>query len=273
MTKKIYYVITLFTFLLALTSCSSTRTKYVKSPLDDLIVKYMNQRDFSILLADMNYDEATDKYYHKYRIMLPVKANINWSKEDLEKEDEGKAEFIFEDTKMLEVSPLIFEEHINDLGMVLLSKENGVLNKETTPSGYDGYVGNEKYGHWQTNSSGGSFWAFYGRYRFLSDLLYMPSRGYYRDDWGRYRRDYYRKKPYYGTATNKYGTKTFKGKGSNWTSKPTSFKSKVRNKVSRSASALKSRGYSSSKSYSKTKRNSSRYSRSSSRSRSGGFGK
>ena len=55
-------------------------------------------------------------------------------------------------------------------------------------------VGNPSYGEWRTNSSGASFWAFYGQYRLLSDLWRGPvyynswagNRGYsYFNDVGR----------------------------------------------------------------------------------------
>ncbi|WP_086932373.1 hypothetical protein [Agarilytica rhodophyticola] len=47
-------------------------------------------------------------------------------------------------------------------------------------------VGNPNYGYWQQNSNGTSFWAFYGQYRLLSDLLSGPV---YYSNWSR-RRDY-----------------------------------------------------------------------------------
>ncbi|MBL1292801.1 MAG: hypothetical protein COB61_002910 [Thiotrichales bacterium] len=52
-------------------------------------------------------------------------------------------------------------------------------------------VGNPHYGQWQTNSSGSSFWAFYGQYAFFSSLFRGPvyygnwssgrNRSYYHD--------------------------------------------------------------------------------------------
>ena len=58
-------------------------------------------------------------------------------------------------------------------------------------------VGNPQYGSWQTNASGGTFWAWYGQYAFFSNLFGGPyrystwagTRGYsYYNDAGR---DYY----------------------------------------------------------------------------------
>ncbi len=48
-------------------------------------------------------------------------------------------------------------------------------------------VGNPHYGSWQTNSSGSSFWVWYGQYALISSLLGGPRVGY--GDWSG-RRDY-----------------------------------------------------------------------------------
>ena len=58
-------------------------------------------------------------------------------------------------------------------------------------------VGNPQYGSWQTNSSGNSFWHWYGQYAFFSSMFRSPI-GY--GSWGRHR-DY----SYY----NDYGRSTY----------------------------------------------------------------
>ena len=254
-------------------SSTSTKPKYVKSPLDEIITKYLNEQNYSVILADMDYKESEDKYYHKYRIIIE-KSNPNLSAEELNDSLAVASDIEYTDTDWNVVSPIIFEEYQGDLGMTILSKKNGVLNRNSSPAGYDNYVGNSRYGRWETQSNGSSFWAFYGRYRLFSDLFYGP-RYYARSDWNRYDRGYRNTSSYYGT-NNSYGTKSQKNTHTSWSRKPQSFKDKVGSRVKQSSSALKSRGYTSSKSYSKTNktsRNSSRYSKSSSRSRSGGFGK
>lgn len=45
-------------------------------------------------------------------------------------------------------------------------------------------IGNPSYGHWQRNSSGMSFWAWYGMYSMMGDLF---GRRTYYNDWGRSR--------------------------------------------------------------------------------------
>jgi len=249
-------------------SCGEERKKYIKSPLDNIITTYIDAQNYSVILADMDYKEDSDKYFHKYKIIVEKKANNTETTED---------DFDIKTTDWQEVSAITFEDYQEDLGMTVLSKKNGVLEKNSTPAGYDNYVGNKKYGSWQTHSNGSSFWAFYGQYRFLSSLFYGPSYRYYRNDYDYYRTNHSGRSSYYGRNKNTYGTSSSKNTSSTWNSKPKSFKDKVRSNVKRSSSSLKSKGYSSSKSYkssNKTTRSANRYSSSSSsRGRSGGFGK
>ncbi|WP_158975014.1 hypothetical protein [Cellulophaga sp. L1A9] len=264
---KLFKTILFTSMLLLIVSCGEERKKYLKSPLDTIITTHIDTQNYSVILADMDYKEDTDKYYHKYKIIIEKAKNTTEAVED---------DFDIKTTEWQEVSAITFEDYQEDLGMTILSKKEGVLDKQSTPAGYSNYVGNEKYGHWQTHSNGSSFWAFYGQYHFMSSLFYGPSHRYYRNDYDYYRTNHYRRSSYYGRNKN-FGTSTYKNANSNWNSKPKTFKDKVRTNVTRSSSALKSKGYSSSKSYngsSQTSRNTNRYSNSSSsRSRSGGFGK
>ncbi|WP_221409128.1 hypothetical protein [Reichenbachiella versicolor] len=236
-------------------------SEWRKSPIDELIRQLSDEPTYSILLYDMDADESEDIYRHQYRVII-------------EKPDTVMAR----ETTWYDVSPVEFEQHIDDMGMTIVSKKNGVLHKETSPAGYDNYVGNEKYGQWRRDSGGNSFWEFYGRYAFMSSMFNMiayPARYSY---WNNYYGGYYGTgRSYYG-PNNYYGTRSYTssntGQKTNWGSRPSSFKQKVRNNVARSAAASSSRSYSSGSSYSKTSRNDSRSSSSTGyRSRSGGFGK
>lgn len=251
--------------VLFLSSCGEERKKYIKSPLDIIITTYIDVQNYSVILADMDYKESEDTYYHKYKIIIEKPVSESESKED---------DFDVKLTEWKKVSAITFEKHQNDLGMTVLSKKDGVLDKKSAPAGYNNYVGNPKYGSWQRHSNGSSFWAFYGQYHFMSNLFYGSNHRYYRNDYDYYRRNYYGTRNYYG-KNNSYGTSNYKN--SSWSKKPKSFKEKVQTKVKKSSSSMKSKGYNSSKSYGSNKqtpRNSNRYSSSSSsRSRSGGFGK
>ncbi|WP_010520335.1 hypothetical protein [Aquimarina agarivorans] len=281
MKKFLILFLSIFGLFLGLISCGSKteqRPKFVKSPVDNIITKYIDKSDYSVILADMDYREDIDKYYHKYQILIQEE-KPKLTRDQLADTTAQASDIKIETTDWLEVSPIVFEDYQNDLGMTILSKENGVLDKNSAPAGANGYVGNPQYGQWQTHSNGSSFWIFYGRYRLMSDLFFGPRYGYGgyygypRSDWNDYRRNYRGRTDYYG-KNNQYGTRSKTNTNTSWNKKPSDFKSKVRSKVAQSSSSLKSRGYTSSKSYSKTTRNANRFSSSSSsRGRSGGFGK
>jgi hypothetical protein len=238
---------------------TSVSKEWKKSPLDDLIKSLADEQNFTIILHDMDAEGST--YKHQYRTIIEHPDTV-----------------LTNNTNWLKVSDVFFEQHVDDMGMEVASKKDGVLHKEVAPAGYSNYVGNSKYGQWEQRN-GSSFWSFYGRYAFMSSMFNMMAYPARRSYWNDYRGHYGTGRSYYGPSGSKvYGTKSYTsstaGKNSSWGNKPSSFRSSVRSNVSRSASATKSRRYSSTNSYGKTSRSSSRTSRSTPmRSRSGGFGK
>ncbi len=105
-------------------------------------------------------------------------------------------------------------------------------------------VGNPQYGNWQTNSSGGSFWAWYGQYAFFSSMFRSPI-GY--SSWGRHR-DY----SYY----NDYGRNNYTSPSQRRSQN--SVERKTKNRFARSGKSFNSP-------YSKTKHTTSQVARSQSR--------
>ena len=256
--SKIKHWITLVFAAILLVQCTSSSTKkFVKEPLDAIIKENSKYQNFSIILYDMDYDQSNKSYKHQYQILV----------EPLPPEDTTLVETI---TTWKVVSDAFFNKHVEDMGMEIAFKKDGKLEKKTAPPGYSNYVGNKKYGHWNTNSSGNSFWAFYGRYAFMSSMFRMASYPIYRSHYNNYHSNYYGSgRSYYGPRTssggNTYGTSSSYNKArttSTWNNKSSSFKSNVRSNVSRSASTSKRKS-----------RSSSRYKGSNSRSRSGGYGK
>lgn len=254
LTKVIFVAIMIVTVF----SCSKKR-RFIKSPIDELITAYNAERDFSIILYDMDYDEKNDAYKHQYQILL---------------ERSTPDTLIEKKTSWYTVSDELFNAHVNDMGMELVSKKDGVLKKAVSPAGYSNYIGNKKYGHW-VERDGNRFWEFYGRYammRSIFNLTMMPVRYSYWDDY--YSGYYGYGRTYYGPQNQSgqtvYGTNGSYSKnptnegGGAWNSKSNSFKDKVRSRVKQSAAKSKA---------SRISRSSSRYSSNSSRSRSGGFGK
>jgi hypothetical protein len=139
--------------------------------------------------AEFWVNDAEIQYYHRYRLIENgQKTETGWQPVD---ED-------------------LFSANIDNLGMDIISKPYGMYafeaNQEAAPPGM-AYVGNDQYGHWQKDSAGNSFWAFYGRYAFLNALL--GGNRYSYNDWQHWKRDYRGRKPYYGEnvdGTRRYGT-------------------------------------------------------------------
>lgn len=227
---KFFYIA--FLSISALASCG--KKSYKKSPLDEIIRDLPRDGIFSIILYDMEAQGSVfETYYHRYQVI----------------KDDGYGNVNEIKTAWHEVGKQEFNRYINDMGMEIAARDStGKLTKNISPPGYNNYVGNPRYGHWE-NRGGSSFWAFYGQYAFMSSLFrmgsYPVSRGYY-DDWhGNYRGTGRR---YYGPSggSRYYGT----GSAYNRTSNPRSsrssrngtFRDRVGNRVSKSSSKSSSFG-------------------------------
>lgn len=248
-----------YSFFILLSACllfsCGTSKEFSKTPVDELVQKMDKEQNFTIILYDMDVEGSWSKdYKHKYKIITDTQVNDSTFK------PEEKI------TDWLPVDENFFEMHANDMGMEIVAKTDGKLNKQVAPPGYSNYVGNQKYGNWKTDNSGNSFWAFYGQYAFMSNMIGLMAGPVYRSGYNNYNSSYRGVRPYYGTSTAKYGTFSDANKRANPTfankmSSNSSFKSKVQSSASRSTTA-------------KSTRSGSRYSSSSSRGRSsGGFGK
>ncbi len=118
--------------------------------------------------------------------------------------------------------PVIFNDSLLDIVNTLADLSNGTLPRINIPPKQadelitpgNQLVGNPNYGKWQTDSSGNSFWEWYGQYMLLSTVagaVFGNRYGYhqgpiYRDDWyGRqnysYHHDYGRNA--YGSAADR----------------------------------------------------------------------
>lgn len=202
-----YSILALTALLLA--SCGGNEKEYIQFPADTLVRDMDAVKNFSIVLYDMDVTED-DRYMHKYKIIQ----NNGTATADTAQPDSTElaqpataADLGFEEkiTDWMQVSAEDFDFHSSDMGMEIVSKVDGTISKVAAPPGYSQYVGNEKYGQWQSNSSGESFWSFYGKYMFISSMFNLMSPvpyGYY----GGYN-SYRGTRPYYGPAgSNAYGT-------------------------------------------------------------------
>ncbi len=200
-------------------------------PLERLKAQLASAPEYSIVLEDMKEEGVFfPTYYHKYRV---VQGDQTWT------------------TDWLEVSESVYRNHENFLGMTLASK--GPDGETTTPHppGYD-YVGNPKYGQWRTDSSGRSFWEFYGQYALLRDLLGLGGRVIYRNDYDLYQTYRNQNRPYYG-PNREYGTRGtltrqtkpsfFERRRAREMIRRERFLQKFRRRVGRSRSPFRARGF------------------------------
>ena len=168
--------------------------KFTKSPLDNYIIQFSDEKEFSVILQDMDVEGTFFKTHkHKYKV-IRVKDSMPYE----------------ETSDWVEVEKNFFWKNENNLGMTILQKNGeGKISKVAAPPGYN-YVGNSRYGEWRSNGSGGSFWAFYGQYMFMSHMFGMMSRPVYRREYNSYMGGgYYGSRNYYGPRSGssyKYGT-------------------------------------------------------------------
>ncbi|ANQ49145.1 hypothetical protein KMW28_07330 [Flammeovirga yaeyamensis] len=246
-------------------SCTSNENRFRKSPVDQMIIEMSDLNDFTIILEDMDAEEHlfTQNFYrHKYKVITLGADSIPQVKK----------------TDWYDVSQDFFQLHSGDIGMEIASKVDGKLSKQVSPPGYSGYVGNERYGHWQRDNSGQSFWVFYGQYAMMRSIFNMGYYGrVYRSGYYDYTSHYRSGRNYYGgsVGTPKYGTYSSGAQKANPTfsnrmSSSSGFKNTVNRSVSRSPARYSAGSRASStSSSSRSNSSSSRYgSGSSSRSRS-----
>ena len=152
--------------------------------IDQLKNQLKNVSDYSIILNDMKEEgNFSSTYFHKYQV---VQADKSWT------------------TDWQEVPKDFYEKNKTFLGMTLASAVGGKAVNNVSPPGYN-FVGNEQYGQWRQDSSGNSFWEFYGKYRMFTDVLGFLSGPIYRRDYDDYDYNRSRRRPYFGRH-NQYGT-------------------------------------------------------------------
>ncbi len=215
-------------FLLMATLIGCGGKKFTKTPLDNYIVDFSNEKEYSVIIEDMDVDGTFFKTYkHKYKV-IRVQDNVPFESV----------------TDWIEVEKNYFWKNENFLGMCVLEKKpDGTISKVASPPGYR-YVGDNHYGEWRSHG-GNSFWAFYGQYMFMSHMFGMNNRPVYQRHYNTYRGGgYYGRKSYLGP---KVGNSTMYGTNSPQTqkSKPNFYKrraSKSGWSASRSRSGGRSRG-------------------------------
>lgn len=252
-----------------LVSCGGSDPELKKTPVDKLLLKLDKYDNFGIILYDMEIKEGSfsDDYQHRYKVTYEEKAPmteedkeayIKTKKEELLAEGdtaaannivppETKTEVKDSLTKWYDVSEAFFAQQSKNMGMEVASKYDGEVSKVASPPGYNRYVGNQQYGHWQQRSDGTSFWAFYGQYMFMRSMFGYGSP-IYRSGYNDYRRSYRSNRPYYGSSgRTRYGTGSANARSQNkgLANKSSKFRQKL-SRVQRSTSSRTGRSRSSS---------------------------
>lgn len=195
MPKAYFLLFILAAAILPLTGCGGPSG----SPVDDLKAYFKDIPTWSVILEDMKIEGTFfDSYYHKYKITVPPGEGTT----EAASTETAPADIKTYATEWYEISQKRYKNFENMLGMTVYSKTEGQESTTPGPPGYE-YVGDKRYGQWQSNSSGQSFWVFYGQYRLLSDLL--GGGRVYRGGYDTYRRDRSQGRAYYGPRGD-YGT-------------------------------------------------------------------
>ncbi|OQY49524.1 MAG: hypothetical protein B6230_07960 [Desulfobacteraceae bacterium 4572_89] len=219
-------VIMVFGLVPFLTSCGGGSGEI---PLTSLKRDLADKPTYSILLDDMKKEGTFSKsYYHKYLVVEP---------------DGSKK------TDWLRVPEKYFRANEAFLGMALVTKKDGVVEDQVSPPGY-GYVGDSEYGRWRQDSSGGSFWEFYGKYAFFSSLFGGWYHPVHRNDYGMYRKYRSQGRPFFGSR-KEYGSSGaiakkirpgfFATRMAGAKSSKQSFKNRVSSRIGRTKTGLRGR--------------------------------
>ncbi len=225
MNRLVFCALAIVLAALFLFGCAGKRL-----PLDTIKAEFKDVPTYSVILADMDERGTFFKsYYHKYRIVQDERSYI---------------------TGWMQVPRDYYRRYANFLGMTLAVKKEGQFDASVAPPGYH-YVGDKRYGSWQRDSSGNSFWAFYGQYAFLSTLL--GGHRIYRNDYTTYQQYRSQNRPYYG-RNNEFGTRGtitrsqkpnfYARQAAKARARKASFSKRVNQRVGRTRSSYRSRSFS-----------------------------
>ncbi|MBF0472467.1 MAG: hypothetical protein HQK93_01870 [Nitrospirae bacterium] len=208
----------LFLTLIMLAGCE------VPNPIEKFRAELTRYPEYSVILSDMKEEgDLSSSYFHKYTIVTGVmkreqgkdiktpsepSSNTKPDTKTETKPNTKPAEELTYETKntdWMRVPQKVYKQYENYLGMTILSKDaKGTISDTAYPAGYQ-YVGDSRYGQWKNDSSGHSFWEFYGKYMFMSSIFHMIGNRVNRNDYDNYKTNNSLRKPYFGT-NNDYGT-------------------------------------------------------------------
>ena len=194
--------------------------------------------EWSIILEDMRAEGLfSPKYFQKYKLITG-------------NGDTTEQQMVENVTDWEKVSRRYYEKYEPYYHMVLASKvPEQAASYYPTPPGYQ-YVGDNRYGQWQRDDSGNSFWAFYGKYAMFQTLLsgFRGPRNIYQDDYRQYRRYRDNGRPYSGSHSQHHNTtattrnqNSFDRRKSGMAQRQSDFQQKARARTGRTSRSSSSR--------------------------------
>ncbi|SLM30834.1 conserved hypothetical protein [Desulfamplus magnetovallimortis] len=222
-------VVIIFSVLLFMSFLNGCGSNAGSDHLADIKSQLVNEKTYSIVLEDMKEEGTFSKnFFHKYLVVLP---ETSWKTEWM-----PVAEEYFNTCKPL-------------MGMTLLTRKDGEFDPVAAPPGY-AFVGDPEYGRWREGSDGASFWEFYGKYAFFSNLFGGWYHPIYKIDFDGYHKYKKAKKIYFGNKSQ-YGSSGkivkqtkpgfYQSRMASVTAKKSSFTDKVNSKIGRTKTSMRSR--------------------------------
>jgi len=234
MRRPTFFFLLAFAVVLASAGCAGHH-----DPLDTLRQDLAPYAQYSVILEDMRVEgNFLPDHEHRYKVVLAEKGG-------------EEPTFRDRDTGWVEVSDEVYDRYRQCLGMTVLAKsEEGKVTRDCYPPGYR-YVGNSRYGRWRTDSRGGSFWEFYGKYALMRTMFDMGTGSIHRRDWDGYRdarttgRPFFGNERQYGTGgshTQKTHPTFYERQKARQAAKKSRFSDKVSKRVNRSRGSSSRRG-------------------------------
>ncbi|WP_027192780.1 hypothetical protein [Megalodesulfovibrio gigas] len=222
--RRLTLLLVILTMLAGLTACAdSSRPPEGGSSLAAVEQALAGTPAYSIILADAR---QSGTFFSSYALQYAI--------------ERGGALSL---TDWFEVDKAEYDKFAPLKGMTLLSYADGVRNATAAPPGFQ-HVGDPSYGSWQRDSSGNSFWQFYGQYRLLSDLMGLVMGGTLsQGDWDGARRT--GKLPPRPPSTSRPSPQRddfFNRRMKQEAAKDTKFSNKVEQRLGRSTVGTRSRG-------------------------------
>jgi uncharacterized membrane protein YgcG len=217
------------------------------SPLDAMRRTLDRHPEYSVILNDMSSQGLFfHDYFHRYRIIYPEKGKKTG--------EGGQESFTQQMTNWVKVNEDVYNKYRDSLGMVILAKRaDGTIDTVPQPPLFQ-FVGDPRFGKWETDDRGNQGWAWLAAGMILSSLIddvgdsYESRRHVDYRHYQDYRNSRSQGSPYYGsrdsqgrpqygtqgTVTQKTNTGFFERQQARMADQKESFARKVESRMGRS---------------------------------------